>query len=196
MLTPSDFRAAFAQALPYDAYLKTAEPHELSNWRVATDRIKLSDAQAAVVRGFSRQMNILVVSGTWCGDCVQQCPILAKIAAENTQSIDLRFLDRDEHIKFARHFQICGGDRVPTVIFLNEEHEFMGLYGDKTLSRLRASAARQFGAACALPGAPVPHDEKAELIQDWLNEVERIALLLRLSPKLRAKHGDCFPPPR
>src|SRR3989440_3507277 len=33
--------------------------------------------------GFSRQMKILILSGIWCGDCVQQCPLLQKIAESN-----------------------------------------------------------------------------------------------------------------
>jgi hypothetical protein len=48
----------------------------------------------------------------------------------------------------------------------------------------------KLGPACPLPGAPLPDDELAATLQDWLNEFERIELLLRLSPRLRRKHGD------
>jgi len=79
---------------------------------------------------------------------------------------------------------------VPTVLFLNEEFDLVGYTGDKSLSRLRATALRKLGPACELPGAPVPADETAATVQDWVNEVERIHLLVRLSTKLRAKHSD------
>jgi hypothetical protein len=36
----------------------------------------------------------------------------------------------------------------------------------------------------------VPEDEVRATLADWLNEFERVALLLRLSGKLRSKHGD------
>jgi hypothetical protein len=86
--------------------------------------------------------------------------------------------------------KICGGLRVPVVIFMNEDHEFVGLAGDRTLSRYRAVAKRSLGPSCPLPGAPVPPDELAATVADWLAEFERAALLVRLSPKLRARHGD------
>jgi hypothetical protein len=71
-----------------------------------------------------------------------------------------------------------------------EDCEFVGLYGDRTLSRYRAVAARQTGAACELPGAEAPRDEMDATMADWVNEFERVQLLLRLSPRLREKHGD------
>ena len=46
------------------------------------------------------------------------------------------------------------------------------------------------GAACQLPGAEVAGDELAATLQDWLDEFERVQLLLRGSPRLRQKHGD------
>jgi hypothetical protein len=85
---------------------------------------------------------------------------------------------------------ICGGRRVPTVLFLNEDFEFVSILGDRSLTRYRAMAAKQLGASCPLPGAPVPADEIAATRQDWLNEFERVQLVLRLSPKLRERYND------
>jgi hypothetical protein len=75
-------------------------------------------------------------------------------------------------------------------IFMAEDFEFVSLFGDRSLTRYRAIAAKQLGAACAVPGAPVPDDELAGTLQDWLDEVERVHLLLRLSTRLRQKHND------
>jgi hypothetical protein len=38
--------------------------------------------------------------------------------------------------------------------------------------------------------APPDPDHLAEATIDWLREVERVQLMLRLSPRLRARHGD------
>ena len=86
--------------------------------------------------------------------------------------------------------KLCGGNRVPTVIFMNEEFDLVGLYGDNSLNRMRAKAAKQLGASCYLPSAVVPEDEMAAGISDWLDEFERAQLVCRLSTKLRAKHQD------
>ena len=73
---------------------------------------------------------------------------------------------------------------------MNEDFEFVAIFGDKSLSRLRAQAAKALGASCPLPGADVPHDEIAATLADWLAEIERVHLLLRLSPKLRERYED------
>ena len=134
-------------------------------------------------------MKVVVVSGVWCGDCSAQGPMLAAIAAASPK-IDLRWLDRDANPELAQHLSINAGHRVPTVLFMAEDYEPVSVLGDRTLSRYRALAARQLGAACDIPGATIHENEYNLTLQEWLNEFERVQLLLRLSARLREKHGD------
>lgn len=197
MLSPDFYAAKFRVALPYDQYVATAKPNERANWDAYHARVSLTDAQRSLIAGFQRRINVLVLSGTWCGDCVQQCPMLDHIARAHpapaadadSPGIDLRFLDRDRNLDLAEPLRICGGLRVPTVVFLNEDFDFISILGDRTLSRYRALAAKYLGASCPLPGAPLPADQIAATLQDWINEFERVSLLLLLSPKLSQKHG-------
>lgn len=194
MLTPEFLKSKFEKGLEYPAYLKSGKPDQLESWkhfeRVARDHAGLNSVQRSSLRDFTRKMHVLVLSGLWCGDCVAQVPLLHIIADERPELIQLRCLDRDQHADLAEQVRICGGLRVPTVIFASEDFEFMGLYGDKSLSRLRALAAKALGASCPLPTADVAHDEIAATLDDWLREIERVHLTLRLSPKLRQRHGD------
>jgi len=143
-----------------------------------------------MIASWTRTMPVLVSSGVWCGDCVHQCPLMARIAEANPARVDLRFVDRDAHRSLAERVMICGGLRVPTVIFMAEDFEFVSVLGDRTLDRYRAVAARQLGAACPVPGAPIETDELAATLRGWLDEFERVQLLLRVSARLRQKHGD------
>jgi hypothetical protein len=120
---------------------------------------------------------------------VQQGPLLQRIA-EAGDVIDLRFADRDERPELAAAVAINGGQRIPMAIFMAEDYEPVSLLGDRTLTRYRALAAKQLGPACPVPGAHVPDDELRGTLQDWLDEVERVHLILRLSTRLRQKHGD------
>ena len=86
--------------------------------------------------------------------------------------------------------RLNGGDRVPVALFLAEDDELCGLFGDRTLHRYRALAARQLGPSCPTGLTAPPPDELAATLQDWLNELERVQLMLRLSPRLRQKYGD------
>jgi hypothetical protein len=190
MLSPTFLSAKFGLAHPYDAYVATGTPDQQEKWHTSREGIALTPPQQVLLLSFKRKVNILISSGIWCGDCSAQCPMLAAIGAANPGLLDVRFLNRDAHMDLAQEISICGGYRVPTVLCLNEEFDLVSLMGDKSLTRLRATAARKLGAACALPGAPVPVDETAATLQDWVNEVERVQLLVRLSTKLRAKHKD------
>lgn len=190
MLDTAFLAQKFAAALPYDQYLATGNAGQQQGWQRVYDSATLTDAQVQLVRGFTREMRVLVSSGIWCGDCVQQCPLLQRIAEANPQRVLLRFVDRDQHADLAAQLRLNGGGRVPVVVFMAEDHEFAGLFGDRTLSRYRAIAGRQLGPSCPLPGAPVDADEQSATLAEWLDEFERIQLLLRTSPRLRQKHGD------
>ncbi|MDX9910478.1 MAG: thioredoxin family protein [Phycisphaerales bacterium] len=190
LLDPTFLRSTFDAGLSYEDYVATGNPGQKSAWNDFHARVHLTGEQSRLIGSFSRRMPVLVSSGVWCGDCVQQVPMLDHIARANPGKIDLRIVDRDEHADLARRIMLAGGLRVPVVLFLNEDFDLMSLFGDRTLARYRALAARQLGASCPLPGAPVPPDEVAATLQDWVDEFERVALMLRLSTKLRQRHQD------
>src|SRR3954471_13842005 len=138
----------FAAALPYERYVRTGTAEQQRRWQQVYDAAPLAPAQAQLAAGFGRTMKVLAVSGVWCGDCVQQCPLLQRIAEGNPARVEVRLLDRDEHRDLAERVRLNGGDRVPVALFLAEDHELCGVYGDRTLHRYRALAARMLGAAC------------------------------------------------
>jgi hypothetical protein len=189
-MTPSFLSDKFAAALPYDRYVLTGTEEQQRRWKQVYDVAALNDRQKQLIGGFVREMNVLIVSGIWCGDCVQQCPLPQRIAEARPDRIHLRLLDRDQHRDLANQVRINSGDRVPVAIFMAEDFEFCGALGDRTLNRYRALAQSQLGASCPIGIAPPSADELAGTLADWVNEFERIQLMLRLSPRLRRKHGD------
>jgi thiol-disulfide isomerase/thioredoxin len=186
----SYLQSKHAAGKPYAQYVATGTQPQQDNWKRIYDQARLTDAQRTLVQSFVRPMKVIGLSGVWCGDCVQQCPLIARIAEANPGKIDLKWIDRDEHKELQEKVSINAGHRVPVLLFCAEDYHLVGWYGDRTLSRYRALAARQLGAACPLPGAPVDRDEMAATLQDWLDEFERMHLLLRLSGRFRQKYGD------
>jgi len=63
-------------------------------------------------------------------------------------------------------------------------------YGDRTLSAYRAAAATQLAESCASGAVPPPADAIAAVTAEWLEQFERVQLILRLSGRLRQLHGD------
>jgi thiol-disulfide isomerase/thioredoxin len=188
--TAAAWEAAFGAALPYDAFLERhATPEQRQRWRAFHDGVTLTAAQRHLLGGFVRRMPVLVLAGAWCGDCVTQCPIFAHFAAA-APVIDLRFLDRDAQPDIAAHLKVCGGQRVPVAAFFSEDFTPIVFYGDRTLSAYRTAGASLAGSSCASGAVQPAADATAAVVTDWLDQFERVHLMLRLSARLREKHGD------
>jgi hypothetical protein len=176
--------------LSYADFLKKhgTDVHQ-ARWRQVYEQVALTDAQNELLRSFKRTMPVLCLAGAWCGDCVNQCPIFEHFSRA-TPAIQVRYLDRDEHADAQAALQICGGNRVPALVFFSEDGFECARAGDRTLTKYRAAMHEMAGPGCAT-GITVGKDLLlAAVTQDWLNEFERVQWMLRLSSRLRKVHND------
>ena len=180
----------FADALPLPAFLdKHGSATDKPRWQRALEATTLTAAQRTLLAKFTRETNILVLAGAWCGDCVAQCPILEKFA-EAAPVLKVRYLDRDLHRDAQDELKINGGDRVPVAVFFSEDGFEVSRYGERTLTKYRQLAAQFSGETCGTGLVKGGDPVQLGIVQDWLNEVERVQWMLRLSPRLRRIHGD------
>ncbi|MCI0378545.1 MAG: thioredoxin family protein [Gemmataceae bacterium] len=180
----------YTVALSYNDFLaRYANPGQLDRWKAMHAQVSLSATQKSLLGAFTRKMPVLVLAGAWCGDCINQCPIFEHFAAASPQ-IQTRYLDRDDHADAQRVLQMNAGNRVPVVVFFSEDGHEVARYGERTLSKYRHMLREQAGPSCPT-GLAVSNDPLlVQVTQDWLDEFERVQWLLRLSPRLRAMHGD------
>jgi len=190
MPNTSQLSELFTSAQPYDRYLKTGTEEQQRRWTQVYDAAHLTDAQERLLAGFVREMKILIFSGIWCGDCVQQCPLIYRIAEANPAKIDLRFVERLKEAELPPEWRINAGSRVPVVVFLSEDSEWCATAGDRTIHRYRALALARLGPMCPTGIVAPEKDELDATLGDWLNEIERVQLMLRLTPRLRQKYQD------
>ena len=180
----------FAKALPMNEFVsRFGTPPQQARWKQTFDAISLTAAQRNLLSGFTREMNVLVLAGAWCGDCSGQCPIYDRFA-EAAPVIKVRYIDRDDQADVQKELQICGGNRVPVVIFFSEDGAEVARYGERTLSKYRQMMQEFAGASCPTGLVRSGDPLLAQITQDWLDQFERAQWILRLSPRLRAKHGD------
>lgn len=179
------FKSYFERALPLSEYVaKGSETHQ-SKWRIVQP--ELSAAQKTLCGSFKRRLNLLVLSGIWCGDCSRQGPVLEAIAAASS-CVTVRFIESDEHQELRDELRLLGAKRVPVVVALSEDFFEVGRVGDRMLGAYRRKAERELGPACDLAAASVEAVQSD--IADWLLEIERWELMLRLAPALRSRYGD------
>ena len=135
------YRECFSEALSYDDHLAGGEEVHQERWKQAYDASQLTAEQKDLVKSFARKLNVLALSGVWCGDCVRQCPIIQRIAEEN-DLIDLRFIDREASEKLRDILRINGAMKVPVAVFLSEDFFELSRFGDRTGKPLSCSTAR------------------------------------------------------
>ncbi len=185
-----DWSAIHRAALPYEHFLKThATPSMRARWDAIYGRVALKPDQRSLLGGFTRGMPVLCLAAGWCGDCMNQCPILDHFAGA-AGVVDLRFLERDQRPEVRDELAINGGHRLPVVVFLSEDGYEVARRGDRTLSIYRRLAVEQLGSTCPTGLVPPGGSALAASVAEWLDEFERVQLVLRLSPRLRALHGD------
>ena len=185
-----DWSQVFEEGLSYSAFLdKYANVEQRRRWDAVHSRVALSEPQSQLLAGFTRRMPVLVLSGAWCGDCINQCPIFDHFAQEAT-AIDLRYLDRDARADVRSGLTINGGQRVPVVVWLSEDFFEVSRFGDRTLATYRKMAAEQLGLACPSGLVPPSDDHLQSVVSEWLNHFEHAHWVLRLSSRLRDKHRD------
>lgn len=178
----------FDAALPYDDFFtKFGQPAHKERWERTRAAVALTDAQTELLKAFRREAKILVLAGTWCGDCASNCPILQRFADGNPL-LKVRYLDRDAFPDAQKELQINGGNRVPVAVFFSEDGHEVARYGERTLTQYRRMVKEQTGEGCGTGIASA--GETAGVVQDWLDQLERVQHVLRLSPRLRRLHGD------
>lgn len=183
------FKQYFAAALPYDKYLETAKPQHRQRWESLATTINLSPVQKQLLGSMSRKMNILVLSGTWCGDCARQGPML-KAIADSSNKIDLRFIDNGENPKLQDELMINGAKKVPVVVVLSEDYFEIARFGDRHLSVYRRKLEQETGPACDAGILPPSKEELDKETSEWMDFFERAHAVLRLAPMLRRRYND------
>ena len=182
--------AKFEAGLPLADFLaKYGTDAHRARWESAAEQTALTDAQRALLGTFTRRTNVLVLAGAWCGDCSSQCPIFERIAGA-APVVVTRYLDRDEHADAQAALRVNGGNRVPVAVFFSEDGSEVARYGERTLARYRQLVGRLTGEGCATGFVKGDDPVQRAVVQDWLNEFERVQWILRLSPRLRRLHGD------
>lgn len=182
MLTPDLLRDKFVAGLAYEPYVATGTAEHRADWAKRQGRVELTESHRKLIESFTRRVHLVVLSGTWCGDSAAQGPMLAAIESANPELVVVRFLDRDEHRDLADLVAVGGQSRVPTAIACDEDFFPLRYLGDRSLARLRASAAADGGYPTG--------DHHAQTLQDWVDFVEWAQLFCRLNPRLRQRHDD------
>jgi len=111
-------------------FLETAR-HNAELWAGVWRRAAAAPEHLARAAALPGRWHLLVLSADWCGDAVNLVPVLARLA-EAAPNVELRLLDRDEHLALMDEHLTGGTARaIPAVIILDEHHTERAWWGPR-----------------------------------------------------------------
>ena len=118
------------QGMTYAAFLDTAEDN-LDLWTGNYERARVPEDLVERVQAVPGAWKLLVLSEDWCGDASNTVPPLAAFA-EAADNVELRLLDRDDHLGLMDEHLTNGTARsIPVVLVLDETGVERGWWGPR-----------------------------------------------------------------
>ena len=167
-------RERFEQGMTYEAYKA----------QMTRNRDRLEDNERAVTlrpedtqffAQLAEPLNVLVLVEDWCGDVINNVPVVVKLA-EATGKLKLRFFLRDQNLDLMDQYLNRGTFRsIPTVVFFDQDFRELGHWierpaiitelREQMLSELYATAPELAGVARAASPAQLSEAARTRLMQ-------------------------------
>lgn len=166
----------FTQGLTYDAY-KAQMTRNQERFAANEQQVVLDPAAVAAARGLRQPLNVLVLAEDWCGDVIDNLPILGRLAAASDGKLDVRVFLRDQRLDLMDQY-LKGGEfrSIPVFVFFDQGFNELGRLIERpdSVTERRAQRRQQLYAQhpeFGSPDAPV----------DQLPEEARVALAQALA---------------
>lgn len=92
--------------------------------------LKVLEDTNKALNQFTKNYTFLVISEGWCGDAAQVLPVLNKIA-ENSSSISLKIVLRDENEELMNEFLTNNSKSIPKIIVLDSANNAINSWGPR-----------------------------------------------------------------
>jgi len=110
----------FAQGLTYEAY-KARMTRNQARFEASERGVEFDPADLTFVKGLPRPLRVLVLAEDWCGDVIDNLPVLGRLAAESGK-LDVRVFPRDENPDLMDEYLKEGQFRsIPVFVFFDQD---------------------------------------------------------------------------
>jgi thioredoxin family protein len=165
-------RERFEQGLTYEAF-KARMTRNQERFADTERAVDLAEDDLVAFRRLPRPLNVLVLAEDWCGDVIDNLPVLGRLA-ESSGKLNVRVFLRDENLDLMDQYLNHGQFRsIPVFVFFDEQFNELGHFTERPESVTSARAARraaiyaahpEFGAPDA-PVANLPEEARARLTE-------------------------------
>jgi hypothetical protein len=120
-------RERFEQGMTYDAY-KAQMTRNQERFATNEQQLALDPADVAAFKNLPQPLDVLVIAEDWCGDVINNLPILGRIAAESGK-LNLRVFLRDQNLDLINQYLKQGQFRsIPVFVFFDDQFREIGRF--------------------------------------------------------------------
>jgi len=165
-------RERFEQGMTYDQF-KAQMTRNRERFEENERAFQPDPADLAAFEGLPRPLDVLVLAEDWCGDVIDNLPILGRIAAESGK-LNLRVFLRDQNLDLMDQYLNRGEFRsIPVFAFFDTGFAEVGRFIERpeSVTARRADLRRQLSAEHPEFGDPsmsiaqVPEDVRERLME-------------------------------
>ena len=165
-------RERFEQGMTYDEF-KERMTRNQERFAANERQLVLDPADLAAFQQLSHPLNVLVLAEDWCGDVIDNLPILGRIAQESGK-LNLRVFLRDQNLDLMDQYLKEGQFRsIPVFVFFDEHFNEIGHFIERpaSVTERRAAQRREVFARHPEFGSPdtpvsqLPEDVRVKLME-------------------------------
>lgn len=181
----TDYRLLVSNLVEQEKSTGSTQTEALSNYTMLNDRrmkrfdktVKIDDDALIELNSIDKEVTLLVLTESWCGDAAPALPVMNKIAELNDR-VDLKVILRDEHLDLMNRFLTNGGMSIPKLILWDEKkQEVLESWGPRPEPAAKLVADHKEKHGELLP-------EIKEEIQHWYNKDKGKSILKELTSLL------------
>jgi hypothetical protein len=165
-------RERFEQGMTYDQYRQQMTRNR-ERFEANERALQLDPADLRPFRDLARPLNVLVLAEDWCGDVIDNLPILGRLAQESGK-LNLRIFLRDQNLDLMDQYLNRGQFRsIPAMVFFDDDFNEVGRFIERpdSVTERRAEQRRALSAAHPELGSPdtpisqLPEEARMKLIE-------------------------------
>ncbi len=158
-------RERFEQGMTYDEF-KAQMTRNQERFVANEQQLALDPADVAAFKSLPHPLNVLVIAEDWCGDVINNLPILGRLAAESGK-LNLRVFLRDQNPDLMDQYLNQGKFRsIPVFAFFDDQFREIGRFIERPASVTERSAQRRLEMYARHPEFGSPDASISELPEE------------------------------
>ena len=171
-------RERFEQGISYDAF-KAQMTRNQERFQANEQALALDPADVAVFTNLPQPLNVLVLAEDWCGDVINNLPILGRLAAESGK-LNLHIFLRDQNLDLMDQYLKQGQFRsIPVFVFFDEQFHELGRFIERPDSVTERNARQQRELYAEHPEFGSPDTPISQLPEDIRGQVMQATAITR-----------------